>query len=834
MLDGVHPWDIIKAHYNNTSYEEYEMSLSPSVDAYRFSIYGDYYMMFAFALANASHDSPALDSLLDFEGARDFMVKYYQRFAAVLTRQALMTPASISSTGSAWVYEDRLVVHQATAHTMSALIMVAFGLLIYVWLTSPLCAILPLNPSSLLGTTTLLSQSHLLLESLHHSGPSSQASLSDVTRCWHYYLSDEKGRDGYQTRFEIKADLQAPDNDDLEVRDFPYADFRPLSFHPAGRSIIVITLCCIISVLEITLRKSQQHNGLGDAHEDTYVHFAWTTCPAMILGLFGVYFRSVDFDTRSLTPYLQLRKGSSFESSMALDLLDSCTHTTVFKELRSKSFVAFAATIAVAFTSLLPIFSASVFYAEWAQDTRPVQLEMSDFTYLPSFIPNESSQKALLILMSNLTYPSSTYEDLVFPNIVEAMYDRPEGSSSLNETRLVTTVKTTAFRSHLECRLYDDSRIWTHLTINSTRINNSTDSGNTFNELSGSLQAGIEDEICWVGRTFPNMVMDFGPTSSNVSYFGISPYDGVIGSTFGCSDWLWVWGQWNLTADNRVTSINALGCNETLNTVETDTTLLGRELTIDPKNPPIPNERTNRVIGRVQPPPNIYVDFPLYSFTDYLGACFTMATKSRYAIPVEYLGMATKATIVADAVRFQHSIIRAQIVADIANGFRAHEYPYDYLRTSPNLITFNGTQNNGTVTDPLASRRVIQDPVSTRILQALLAATVLASGLSWLLMGSTRILPRKPSSIASVAALLAGSNIFDYLSGSTPCGSADELARNFGEEATFWLGWRQRKGQSEVTFAIYVDTVIQGDSDTVSDGDGAIPLVEMPVNDSHR
>lgn len=764
-------------------------------------------MDFALLVANATDSISNPEYLLEFERARDFMTKYFQQYTAILAHMSLMAPTSTPSTASAWIQEDRLVIHAITAHCMSTLFLLAICLLSIVWISSPLFAFLPINPSSLLGTATILSQNEAFLEALRPLGASGQAGLAEVTSCWHYSLHAEKWCKERKTAgCRIQADVHIPGNDDLEIYDFKDPSFRPLSLHPAARSVVLFATCGIISVLEITLRHSQRYNGFGDAQEHTYIHYAWTVSPALVFSLLGVYFGSADFDTRYLTPYSHLKKGSNFKSTIVLDLLDSSIVLRISKELQSKSFIAFASTLAVALTSLIPIFSASLFYATWIPSVWSKGFELSGLNFHPAVVPISQGHTSILILMSNLSYPPFIYEDLIFPEI-SVVDDRPEGSYLANTSGLVTKLKNTAFRSRLECRLYNSSHIQTNLRMNSTWHNEPWSFDSTPPDADSYLSVEITEELCYG----VNLVLPFNATIYHSSYFGGSsggPGDSPL-NTGGCSDWIWAWGYWNITAENPVTSVNALGCNETLDAIETDTTLLGAELSIDVQRPPIPDEGTSRFVANLPVPSYLYsglIALPLA--TEHLAASFALATHSRYAIPVEYLSMDTKAAIVADALRFQHGIIRAQSIN------RVREDPKEPVDIEgADYITINSTQQNGTVTDAFASRRVIQDPTSTRIVQALLAATVLSSGLSWLLMGSTRIVPRRPTSIASVAALLADSNLFQYLPENTPWPSSGELARRFEGKVTFRLGWTERQdevGESRKAFAIYVDPAIEG------------------------
>lgn len=71
----------------------------------------------------------------------------------------------------------------------------------------------------------------------------------------------------------------------------------------------------------------------------------------------------------------------------------------------------------------------------------------------------------------------------------------------------------------------------------------------------------------------------------------------------------------------------------------------------------------------------------------------------------------------------------------------------------------------GTVTDIAGQRRVVQDGISTRVLEGLLGATLVLLVVSWGLLGETRVLTGSPSSIADRVALVGGGNLVERMDG---------------------------------------------------------------------
>lgn len=238
-----------------------------------------------------------------------------------------------------------------------------------------------------------------------------------------------------------------------------------------------------------------------------------------------------------------------------------------------------------------------------------------------------------------------------------------------------------------------------------------------------------------------------------------------------------------------------------------DVTLLGTDLRIDtaPQNAPRPRENT------------VY-DIPMerardrshgLSGSDYdklvtiqsrqdLDPFFEMLVSSPFAIPISDLGDEAANAKVVDAIRFQHGIVQAQNLA--ANRMPANHPNATTLTTnSSSRIGYDDDQYTvykAVATDTSGQRRrVKQDRVSTRTLQGLLGASLVLLVISWLFTyRGTNVLPRPPTSIASVAALIAGGNLLEKLPPDVQQLDREAFAAALGvgsEKPTkYWIGWR--------------------------------------------
>ena len=90
-------------------------------------------------------------------------------------------------------------------------------------------------------------------------------------------------------------------------------------------------------------------------------------------------------------------------------------------------------------------------------------------------------------------------------------------------------------------------------------------------------------------------------------------------------------------------------------------------------------------------------------------------------------------------------------------------------------------------TDSTGHLRVFQDKASPHILYALLALTPILSCWKWFLMRCSTVPASAPTSIASVAVLLADGNLFDFLPDDAAWLKTHEIALRFGRRTLFHL-----------------------------------------------
>lgn len=606
--------------------------------------------------------------------------------------------------------------------------------------------------------------------------------------------------------------------------------YQPAVLHPLSRGAICILVIGILILLEVLLRQSYANQGIGIISDQTYIHYLWTALPALILTLISLYLGSVDSELRALSPLETLsRRAASGYTCLNLRLLGRLYPDTIYQELRTRKFAAAFATTCSFLASFLTITAGSLFVETVLPASSTTNLTMLDTfssdIYSDAYNYEQGTESitdrgvlSSLVLDSNLSYPANTYEGLVFPALDwrgQANLSSDTGAMSALDLQVVLP----AMRSRLDCHKYPQSHINTSILRGfDPEASLKPQYGDTVEGID-SLVGGTGDrilvnitgEVCNAGDFLPELM------ASAVFYVGQeAPSQGVFAGSsmdnniwfFTCSNFVFVWGRFEtISAESGSVSASAVSCNVSLETVDVDVVLFGHDLSIDPTRSPSPRENTSQVaipeynISEVAGFSSYYLYSGLVARTSptttgqdripFLDKLFSLLTTSSYALPLDSLADPTGEDAVVSAISLQHSIISAQALNAMAR------FPLPSNTTiDPSIFAArgnNGTTDNTTttviearVTDlSNAQRRVVMDATATRVLQGLLAATLVFALLGWAFMSRTAVTPHPATSIMGMLSLLVDGNLVERWQ--TPGGRLRVVVVR--EDEMFWLGW---------------------------------------------
>ncbi|KIL86770.1 hypothetical protein FAVG1_10026 [Fusarium avenaceum] len=808
-LDQVSPWDITRALFLTLkSNEAAELQLLSTSSGALYNeeaiLDADEAMSAALALSSRGGNQLKLESLTDGDSLRQLAQDFYAQYSALIARYAMMEPSSDSSTAIASFIERRLVVRPVPAYLITAFLAICFVLALVTICLVPKKGFLPRDPSTIVGMASVVAHSHPLVECLKGMGPAPnraiRSRLGDST-----YMSGAEGHEklenpnlGYYHIFGGNA----PPPNALPRRFDSSAWRQPVPLHGLIRLIYILVLACIIIGFEISLRVSHRFDGLRTMNTDT-AYLAWTLVPALVLLLVAMYMLSLEWWTRLLSPFSHLSRQGDFDETVGLNLANALRHVAWRRAFKIRDIAALAAISGASFALLVVVASAPLFEPMPAGQNTSIPLRTEDFfaNSLASSADdpictgcNNDTVMASLILAGNAPYPPFTYTNLNLPSISLVEED--------NSKDLKIGARLTAIRPNMSCRLYQSNEISTNITVE-----RESDDGTV-----NPLRVDLEGETCRgdVERDSSNAII--GTTMGSQNGRSLSSSSTVFGvglrktkSSPRCSDWIYIWGSLaDLgSSDMSVSSVNALACNESIEAVEVDAVFRGSELHIHPDHPPVFFESTAQDTT-VAIPELDYASLVNISSNGLLDPFFAMLNASQFAIPDATFGdsSSSAAAEVQSAILSQHGIIRAQ---SLNSKSRRHLSSRGTFPSANGTDIVSGVSPNLSVSQavPVISGskmtemiRLRQDTIATRIFQGLVGALMILHITSWMYWRRIR-LPRSPTTIASITALLVDGNLFKSLPRAAQWQPDSELETIYTDgdvTPRFELGW-DRKGR---------------------------------------
>ncbi|KAH7163545.1 hypothetical protein B0J13DRAFT_431524 [Dactylonectria estremocensis] len=775
-IEGIEPWDIAAAHFDSYTTTETinDTSFTAATGFYQNeTVLSANKPMFA-ALAMRAKESGSLPELAALENDSTLKLlaeDYYAQYSALVARYSMMEPTSTSSTAVLRSIQRRLIVRPPPTHVMAGLLAICLLMTLTAIFLAPNRGFLPRDPTALVDMAAIVAHSHPLVECLRGMGAASEEAIR-VRLGGSEYTTGAEGHEklgdpnlGY---FHIFGGKEPPRN--AHTRRSATARWRqPVFFHGLIRLLYALVLASVIIGIEVALRVSERSNGLRTLENDN-AYLAWTAAPALVLLSIALYMSEVDWWARVLAPFSHLARQGEFHDTVGLNLVDVSRPIALWRALRIKDFAAVSTISAVSLAALFTVASAALFEPISVDATSSVVLHTGDFfaNRLTSSDDDpictdctNDTLTASMVLVGDAPYPDFTFADLNLPSVTL------EGENTAgNDSKI--SVKLTAIRPNMACKLFLASEIITNITLEYTTDDN----------VVNPLQIDLNGEDCRGSRASDsNAIISTAGVSaqSDSSSSDTGAFFGVgldkTNSSLQCSDWVYVWGRLvNMDSDGvSVNSINALACNETIEAVEVDVNLYGANLRIDPADPPALDETTVEDTS-VAIPDLDYSSLINVTHTGLLDAFFAMLNASDYAVSEESLGGSSEAAArkVRSGILGQHGVIRAQSL-----NFKSRRH-LSSLGTFPavngvNIVSGIDPSASASQAVPLVNGsrvwqrlRLRQGVVATRILQGLLGAVLVLHLLSWMLMPKNR-LPRSPTTIASVAALLVDGNLIRIL-----------------------------------------------------------------------
>ncbi|KAI0198293.1 hypothetical protein F4808DRAFT_436497 [Astrocystis sublimbata] len=837
-LPNVEAWDLMQAQINaisaatsNDSIQLWERDVGNG-SAINFDGYS------LLARSSELHEVPfhALTDATLWLGA---IPRYFQKFSAQIAKSSFMVPASTTVTGTRTRDEDRLMVTGIPCRVIEALLSLCTVLCMIIAATLPRNTRMESNPVSILGTIWTATEAKSVVLRLQNHGLSEPQVILQQLSTAAYSL--------YQPRHNVFKIL--PHDYSSTIQALPRSrrraspDSRPggkyaLMLHPASRALFLFLLGGMIVILQILLMLSNKNDGLGSADIGKNLQYSWTVVPSLLFTAIALSAGAIDSATRSLVPFVALKRGGSLSDTIAFDLLDGSRPRLFLKGLKTKSWAAVFTIFAFLVSSTFTIFSGSLYMTRSFPTELPTTLTANttfgplradptgEETYWGTALAYSGGKDAVassLILERNGSFQPFTYQDLAFPSLVLGGPSLllPDNNEPPYLEGMTTVANVPALRARLQCKLYSGEQIRKNLTLNYVAEGESPKTWNGVGyRVPNPLRLDIDEENCLVDNftefttsTIMVSTLQEGAREGEMT-FGVSSGDhfgdfnrgkGWVG---GCGVVLYAWGHVAVDADGQATvDAFALGCNETIEAVDVSTHFNGSSLVIDKNNPPVPNEDSARpapfqVAIPHEPCYNSMLDPKIAdSAQEVYDNFFALLTSSRWAVPASDLANTNTAAVdrVIAAIKAQHGLVRANTLDTLyrvhVNDSYPEGVPSSGSQLSPDTFLYiaNATVLPGT-------SRVVQDTWSTRVLQTLLAVTLVLSAATWALMPRADVMVGSPTSIARKLALAAGGNLFEEVLPlmSNVEDEHREMERSgYGEDCMYVMAGERRMGMGQ-------------------------------------
>jgi hypothetical protein len=738
-----------------------------SVDVFDSTYEIDYALQLGVWLTNMAGD---MDLLFQKGILQNVASAYYRAMAAQTMQIGLSRENSSMTTGSAVMNKNRVTMALLPLRVLEGCLGLGVLLAIAMSFRVSTKAVTPWNTSQLSTMAAILNKSSAFRQSLSHTGAASLDVLRDGLRYQRY--ASQHTPDGFLIDVAdggLKKIAFEPNRKDAMWKPFPNLIVRIVGF-------IVVAL--IIAALEITIRVSEKNDGLGGIWQTEDEHDIWRIYPSAVMVTIGLFFGSINFNTKCLSPYARLRKasGATYGQFMTSNFFDSLDIFNIFSSIHTWNFAVAASTLTTLIASFLTIVTSGLYSA-----TELPQQVRTNFSQETSFSPRynnlttgaSSTLVTDFIVQYNLSFPRWTYEDLAFPELSLNTSD-----SNMTQDSFID-IKVPALRSAPICRLQKQTDLNPHLNLTATTSSTGTNS----HILSLNLLHGA----CWPSET---RSLWTAPSKTSISIqensiFGQSTTTGcdLVNSTNlrtnNNASTNFIWGE---LGTSSIKHIWALSCINSVEYVDTWTRFQLPDFAISTTNPPTPDESTADRVDFEVPPPN-WDNVVYTSEIPNLDAFFDALVSGQYAIPIHYLGNTGKVEKVVEALKFQYNLGVIQQINSISRVANSALEP---------LV--------GNVTTSW-SVRLVQDALSTRILEALLGIMLVLGIAGSVLLNTDCVLPKNPCSVAAVASLLADSNFLERFGS---LGDPNDELRG-GEaikNARFFIGWLGERVES--TFTIYM------------------------------
>jgi hypothetical protein len=582
----------------------------------------------------------------------------------------------------------------------------------------------------------------------------------------------------YSARYKLIEDDARAEHLDFTVEGYQPAEgrvrnlkeeyWRPFMISWYVRVALLVVPLAIIVTLEVLLRLSHRDSGICDIIQNKQTQLAASIIPAFVMASTKLLYSGYDFNLRIFDPYVQLHKRSATAKSSILNKTIYNWKTDAFwNALIRKRYAVGTSTLSVTIAAFLTIAASGLFTQTPISRNASTQVTRADRFAFPdneNVYSNYSGslvRKARLVGYGETGNSNWTYGQYVLPTITVTS----TGSNAINMTSIDFQIP--VHRGSFDCTLVPSEQV----TINYT----SSDSAYVhWPDLVGCTTAK--------GDT-PNGMQELQPLYGikNGPFGKWSPVELANMNQEGCPA---SWGMYGAWANASVVELNIVQCWSSVQEVQASVRLS------------MPAQRIVSLIADESTRKDIVTGATSYltlesifpkDYSKPIDGPFSIFLRSEIpsVLNLQFLQRENFAEL-KDRIQKVYGLVAAEL-----------------LSSRDRNTTLAGVDPVIKATATHSVIRLLQNEVSTRILQGLLACMVICAIVSLSTARLSKILPKNPCSIAAQASLVAGSEMVSRLPPEAQWMDDKEFNALF-EGERYAMGWGVNEDGKE-RFGIDID-----------------------------
>lgn len=620
------------------------------------------------------------------------------------------SPAETNISGTAIYEEQKLYVEDLPLRLMEgiAILLAIICILTFIrWPAGPV----PQRSGALITKALVLSESPTIQELLRGTGSGSKRTLRHNLSGFLFTIR----KTATTASFSISASRGTEDEgspaspDDEKKKKW----WRPAAASPVFRASVIIILVILVATLETILQLSRKNQGLATVTDRSNARYTWLYGPTLTMTGIGMVFALLTSAAIVLHPFYALRRNKCEVNVMTENPADEITLLATIKAFISRIFSLALILTAGLVSSMLTIVASGLYTTQTVSWTGNVTLTTMDWFNITHKSVDEladtnsdgDGRVAGMIQYYNLSYPQWTYDELAFPRLHLDEF-------STKSVSLSTRIPAVRARMNCSAQFYPGQNV----------LKDDEESGIPGIDVDPPYWYSVSNGSVAKLHIVPGFSSSVGPFS--VDYFATKAFD-VSAADIGLENG-YLWWMVGHETDAGIGELILLSCNPYIESLLVDTTFKLPGYAIDESRPPRPDESTATFLSNdssaINPP------ITPSSILGSLDDLFQAVVWGVDGTPIEDLvGEANVPRLLAKSERTY-----AQLVA------QSLHFNYQSTTTAALAGPFNGT-----VTDSNRTR-LVQNELSTRLLEGILLFMALCAGLSFALERATRILPKNP------------------------------------------------------------------------------------------